>query len=82
MTMTMEATKTFKVGDELACRSMCDYDCIYRFKVVSRTAKFVTLEYYGELKRTGIKIDRDGDEYTLPFGSYSMAAMLRAGETA
>ena len=67
----------FKVGQELAVRSLGDWDCIYRFTVVSRTAKFVTLNYYGEPKRVGIKTDGES-EYCYPLGSYSMAPRLRS----
>jgi hypothetical protein len=77
----MEAAVKFQVGQELATRSFADWDCIFRFKVLSRTAKFVTLEYYGEPKRVGIKIDRDGVEYCLPLGNYSMAAVVKANST-
>jgi hypothetical protein len=69
-------TNQFTVGQHLACRSLCDYDCIFRFEVVARTAKFVTLKYFSDLKRVGIKVDRDGNEYCLPFGNYSMSALL------
>lgn len=82
MNTTETATQIFNIGDELSCRSICDWDCIYRFTVIARTKKFVTLRYYGEDKRVGIKIDRDGNEMCLPFGNYSMAACLRAGERA
>ena len=81
-TTTETNTLTFNIGDELSCRSFGDYDCIFRFTVLSRTAKFVSLSYYNETKRVGIKIDRDGNEYCLPLGNYSMAAVLRAGEVA
>jgi len=67
----------FEVGQELAVRSLGDWDCVYRFTVVSRTAKFVTLNYYGESKRVGIKTD-DKSEYCYPLGSYSMAPRLRS----
>jgi hypothetical protein len=80
MTTTTTTAATFTAGQQLACRSACDYDCIFRFTVISRTAKFVTLRYYDEIKRVGIKIDRDGNEYCYPLGSYSMAPTIRAGE--
>jgi hypothetical protein len=70
----------FEVGQELAVRSLGDWDCVYRFTVVSRTAKFVTLNYYGEPKRVGIKTDNEG-EYCYPLGSYSMAPRLRCSAT-
>ena len=68
----------FTVGEHLATRSLGDWDCIFRFTVISRTAKFVTLEYFGESIRVGIK-EIDGRETCLPFGSYSMAPRVHAG---
>lgn len=69
---------TFKVGDQVSARSMADYDCIFRFEITARTTHFVTFRYFDELKRAKVKIDRDGNEYFLPFGSYSMAAIVTA----
>jgi hypothetical protein len=71
----------FEVGQELAVRSLGDWDCIFRFTVVSRTAKFVTLNYYGEPKRVGIKTGAEG-EYCYPLGSYSMAPSLSPSDMA
>ena len=76
--MTTGTTK-FQIGQELSTRSLCDYDCVFRFKVVKRSEKFVTLSYYNELKRVGIKV-RDGVEYCHPLGSYSMAPSVNAKE--
>lgn len=74
---TQHATIQFKVGETVACRSIGDYDCIFKFEVVKRTNKFVTLLYYGEEKRVGIKV-RDGREYCFPLGTYSMAPIVYA----
>ena len=71
----------FEAGQELAVRSLGDWDCIFRFTVVSRTAKFVTLNYYGEPKRVGIKTGAEG-EYCYPLGSYSMAPSLSPSDMA
>ena len=71
----------FEAGQELAVRSLGDWDCIIRFTVVSRTAKFVTLNYYGEAKRVGIKTGAEG-EYCYPLGSYSMAPSLSPSDMA
>lgn len=74
----MEATTaTFTPGDECSARSLGDHDCIFRFTVVSRTAKFVTLrESDGRERRVGVKTDGRG-EYCYPFGRYSLAPLLR-----
>ena len=74
----MEAVRKFTIGQEVSARSMCDYDCIFQFKVVKRTAKFVTLQYFNELKRVGVKTNKEGCEYCLPFGNYSMSAIVYA----
>jgi hypothetical protein len=47
--------------------------------VLSRTAKFVTLKYFDQEKRVGIKV-RDGREYCYPLGTYSMAVSVHAQE--
>ena len=73
----METVTKFQVGQELSARSMGDWDCIFRFTVVSRTAKFVTVKYCNDLKRVGIKV-RDGVEYCYPLGTYSMACSISA----
>jgi len=69
----------FTEGEQLSARSLGDYDCIFRFTVISRTAKFVTLQYYNDTKRVGIKV-RDGREYCYPLGNYSMAVSVGARE--
>jgi hypothetical protein len=69
----------FAIGDTLGTRSACDYDCIFRFTVVSRSAKFVTLQYYNDIKRVGIKV-RDGREYCSPLGCHSMSPILYADD--
>ena len=69
---------TFEVGKTYGTRSPCDYDCIFVFTVVKRTAKSVWLSQHGqEAKRRSIRL-YDGAESVLPYGSYSMAAVLRA----
>jgi hypothetical protein len=78
-TQTTQALIQFKVGEQLSARSLCDYDCIFRFEVISRTAKFVTLKYFNDTKRVGIKV-RNGREYCSPLGVYSMSPTITAGE--
>jgi hypothetical protein len=68
----------FTAGEEVSARSIGDYDCIFKFTVISRTAKFVTLQYFNDIKRVGIKV-RDGREYCYPLGNYSMACSVSAG---
>jgi hypothetical protein len=73
----------FEVGKEYFARSLCDHDCIYRFTVVSRTAKQVTLRSKNETKTIvrGVKemrTDYSNCETCMPHGNYSMAACLHA----
>jgi hypothetical protein len=68
----------FIVGTDLQCRSLADYDCIFRFTVLKRTAKFVTLQYYGQELRVAIRKGSDGREFCYPLGTHSMAATLYA----
>lgn len=69
----------FEVGDELTARSAGDYDCVWRFTVTKRTARFITLEQdSGETMRVGVR-EHDGEEWASPFGSYSLAPVVRAG---
>ena len=75
----MEAITKFKIGQELSVRSLGDWDCIFRFKVVRRSAKFVTVKYFDEEKRVSIRV-RDGVEYCYPLGTYSMACSISATE--
>lgn len=79
-TNTQQDIIRFTVGEEVSARSFCDWDCIFRFKVVSRTAKFVTFQYYNDLKRVGVKVSHDGREYCSPLGNYSMSVNVYAGQ--
>ena len=78
MGITQE-TKRFEVGKEYSCRSVCDHDCVWTFKVVSRTEKTVTLE--DALTRKTCKRRPnvwDGQEVCFPLGYYSMCPIIRA----
>jgi hypothetical protein len=77
MSITAEAVK-FEVGQTYATRAMSDWDTVYSFTVVKRTARFVTLDCgYGEVKRVGV-YEWDGVEKCKPHGTYSMCAVLSA----
>ena len=71
-------TAQFEIGKIYTCRSIGDYNCIITARIIKRTAKTVTAEVEGKVKtfRPGIY---DGAEYIRPWGSYSMAPILRAG---
>jgi hypothetical protein len=68
---------TFKIGQTYTARSACDYNCIFSFKVLKRSAKFLTIEHNGDTKRVGIK-QSDHGEWALPLGRYSMAPVINA----
>ena len=71
--------KTFKAGQELSTRSICDHECIFTGEVISRTKKTVTIytRMHGT-ERKKIFLDIDGHEMVYPFGQYSMAPTFRA----
>lgn len=73
------SVQRFEVGQVYATRSLCDYDCIYRFTVTARTDKTVTLGYHGQRVRRKVFIV-DGVEWTYPLGSYSMCPIIRASK--
>ncbi len=68
----------FTVGKTYFARSACNYDCIFEYKVLKRTAKFITIEdKFGDTKRVGIS-NRDGIEKAKPEGTYSMCPVISA----
>jgi hypothetical protein len=76
-TLTLSVNR-FEIGQELAVRSLGDWDCVFRFTVIGRTEKFVTLRYFSDTLRVKIREWSDGVEYCYPLGTYSMAPMLKA----
>lgn len=71
-------TNKFRPGATYSTRSICDYDCVFSFRVVSRTDKTMTLNYLGKSRRVGIKVDETGCEFAFPLGRYSMAPVINA----
>lgn len=69
--MKFEAGKTYKT------RSVCDSDCIISVEVISRTAKTIKARVNREEKTLRIGV-YDGAEFVKPWGSYSMAPIVRA----
>lgn len=75
---TVPAVERFIVGRVYSVRSICDYDCIFRFEVVGRTDKTVVLA-----TRDGKQVRRKlrivcGAEACDPHGRYSMSPVLTA----
>lgn len=64
----------FKIGQTYKTRSACDADCILAVTIESRTAKTVKLPN-GKKFRV---FEFDGVECFRPWGSYSMAPIIRA----
>ncbi len=75
----MSETTTFRPGKTYDCLWPTDSSMRTPFRVASRTAQFVTLERVdgGEIVRCKVKTS-SGSEYCLPFGSFSMAPVLRS----
>lgn len=73
------APAAFEVGSTYQAVSACDSDCIWTLEVIARTAKFVTLRDVrsGETNRVGVR-NYNGEEWASPFGTYSMAPVIRA----
>jgi hypothetical protein len=75
-----QVNAAFKVGQTYSARSLCDYNTIWHFTVLKRTARFITLRQHNAPAkeiRVGVKT-WDGDEYALPLGNYSMAPAIHA----
>ncbi len=73
-------TAVFEVGEVYEARSVCDYECVWRFEVTARTAWFVTVRSCtraDETRRLRVTV-WEGEEQVLPLGRYSMAPVLRA----
>jgi hypothetical protein len=70
--------KAFKVGRTYSVRSICDYDCIYRFEVLKRSEKTITIITHNDrpVRRTVRVVN--GVECCDPHGRYSMSPVLRA----
>jgi len=65
---------TFQTGKTYTTRSVCNHDCVVSVVVASRTAKTIKTDK-GQTLRVGV---HDGVEFVKPWGSYSMAPIVRA----
>lgn len=70
-------TKQFEVGKTYSTRSICDYDTMYLFEIISRTAKQLTIRECNKTYKRGIYV-YDGVEHCQPHGTYSMCAIISA----
>lgn len=74
----METTSTFTVGQAYSATSVCDHECVWTFKVLRRTARFITIEdRWGAVSRVGVRTVGT-EEVASPLGSYSMAPVIRS----
>ena len=71
--------KQFKVDNTYSMRSVCDHNCIWECKVISRTKCFLTLKVSGYRDPIKCKVSQyEGEETCFPLGHFSMAPILRA----
>ncbi|MCL1789832.1 MAG: hypothetical protein FWG40_00485 [Peptococcaceae bacterium] len=66
----------FEPGKRYQTRSICDHNCIYTILVLDRTDKTIVFSDDGRIRRSKIRVDKDG-EYLIP-DRYSMAPVYRA----
>ena len=69
--------KKFQVSQTYSTRSIGDYNCIFSFEILKRTAKSVWVEVDGEVVRRAIIVWRDAETFK-PFGTYSMCPIVTA----
>lgn len=70
--------RKFEVGKTYYCRSVCDYDCVWKYTIASRTEKTIRTTC-GKTLRINKKLTNYFDiEQVLPLGNYSMAPILSA----
>ncbi len=67
----------FIANTSYTTRFITDHDSILEVTVIKRTAKTVTFEYLGEVKRAKIHT-YEGVEQFFPTGRYSMAPIISA----
>ena len=72
--------KKFKIGAYYTMHSLGDWDCTWTYKVVSRTAKTITIFDGEENQRCRIVKESEyvGAERVYPKGKYSLAPSLTA----
>lgn len=79
--------KKFKVGKKYSMRSICDCECVWTYKVITRTDSTVVLQQVRNGKPCGeqarFRINRQLSDYhkaeaVRPLGTYSMCPTLTA----
>lgn len=69
--------KRFEPGKTYSTRSLCDYDCVFRYHVVSRSEKSIVIESRGQQTRRKVWVS-DDVEACFPEGKYSMCPCIFA----
>lgn len=71
----------FEIGKVYSCRSFCDYDTIYSWKVINRTDKMVTFEdtLLKTVSRKKVRLYNSAEACSM--GNYSMAPVLFANKS-
>lgn len=68
----------FQIGKTYSTRSACDYETVYSWTVIARTAKQMTLEdRWGHQEKRGIYLWNE-TEHCKPNGTYSMCPVINA----
>lgn len=67
----------FEAGVSYFCRSACDHECVWHFRIIRRTASSVWVEVNGKECRRSVRV-WDGVEKFEPFGRYSMSPVVSA----
>lgn len=74
--------KQFIVGNTYEMRSICDHECVWKYKVIKRTEKTITV-LSDDGKTKTLRICKDVSEWmnaetVYPLGKYSMSPSLTA----
>lgn len=73
---------SFQIGKTYSARSICDYECVFEWTVISRSAKQITLkDKHGRISKRGVRT-YDGAEVCSPLGRYSMSPTIYANREA
>jgi hypothetical protein len=75
--ISTDMTHTIKTGATITARSIGDWDCIFTAKVLERKGQFATIKIQGAVVRKKVQKDREGNEYVMALGNYSMAPAFK-----
>jgi hypothetical protein len=69
--------KVIAANQTLKAKSICDNNCVFTLTVIERNKNFAKILFNGEIKKTKIYSDIEGNEYLMP-EKYSMAPKFKA----